>query len=136
MNVLTLNQFKASVESGGVVGAVGVPSGNDYMLQQLIEMQKQNQIAIVNLQNTIIDLHQQKIEDVEHDEPENKLGSLGSIAGQLLSNPNIQEMLANKIVDTGPLLTDVISLADVPTKGFDRLISDKNVFKIAVNPAL
>jgi (R,R)-butanediol dehydrogenase / meso-butanediol dehydrogenase / diacetyl reductase len=45
-------------------------------------------------------------------------------------------LLANKIVDTGPLLTDVISLADVPTKGFDRLISDKNVFKIAVNPAL
>jgi threonine dehydrogenase-like Zn-dependent dehydrogenase len=45
-------------------------------------------------------------------------------------------LLANKIVDTGPLLTDVISLADVPTKGFDRLISDKNAFKIAVNPAL
>jgi hypothetical protein len=83
---------------GGVVGAVGVPTGNDYMLQQLIEMQKQNQIAIVNLQNTIIDLHQQKIEDVETDIPENKLGSLGSIAGQLLSNPNIQEMLANKII--------------------------------------
>jgi threonine dehydrogenase-like Zn-dependent dehydrogenase len=45
-------------------------------------------------------------------------------------------LLANKIVDTSPLLTDVISLADVPTKGFDRLISDKNVFKIAVNPSL
>jgi threonine dehydrogenase-like Zn-dependent dehydrogenase len=45
-------------------------------------------------------------------------------------------LLANKIIDTSPLLTDVISLADVSTKGFDRLISDKNVFKIAVNPSI
>jgi hypothetical protein len=40
------------------------------------------------------------------------------------------------MIETGPLLTDVISLADVPTKGFDRLIADKNAFKIAVNPSL
>jgi 2-desacetyl-2-hydroxyethyl bacteriochlorophyllide A dehydrogenase len=44
-------------------------------------------------------------------------------------------LLANGVVNTAPLLTDVIGLNDVPTKGFDRLVADKNVFKIAVNPS-
>lgn len=45
-------------------------------------------------------------------------------------------LLANGVVDTKPLLTDVIGLDDVPSKGFDRLVADKNVFKIAVNPSI
>ena len=44
-------------------------------------------------------------------------------------------LLANGVVNTAPLLTDVIGLNEVPTKGFDRLVADKNVFKIAVNPS-
>ena len=42
-------------------------------------------------------------------------------------------LLAGNSIDTKPLLTDVIALDEVVTKGFDRLIKDKNAFKIVVD---
>ena len=42
-------------------------------------------------------------------------------------------LLAGPSIDTKPLLTDVIALDEVVTKGFDRLLNDKNAFKIVVD---
>jgi len=42
-------------------------------------------------------------------------------------------LLAGPAIDTKPLLTDVIALDEVVTKGFDRLLNDKNAFKIVVD---
>ena len=42
-------------------------------------------------------------------------------------------LLAGNSINTKPLLTDVIALDEVVTKGFDRLLTDKNVFKIVVD---
>lgn len=42
-------------------------------------------------------------------------------------------LLAGNSIDTKPLLTDVIALDEVVSKGFDRLVKDKNAFKIVVD---
>jgi (R,R)-butanediol dehydrogenase/meso-butanediol dehydrogenase/diacetyl reductase len=42
-------------------------------------------------------------------------------------------LLAGNSIDTKPLLTDVIALDEVVSKGFDRLLNDKNAFKIVVD---
>lgn len=42
-------------------------------------------------------------------------------------------LLAGNSIDTKPLLTDVIALDEVVSKGFERLLNDKNAFKIVVD---